>query len=326
MNTTNSNTQQQNFVLKPSQSLIDNWKLWMAQETVNQLKTRPTGEINVSKLLPQVKLSELDLCVDKIWDVFLINFNRFKQRSNPNNNFHNFQEIKNILDKEFSQSITKHFQKTLASLERSHCDHLQEAITDNLQKVSPQTAMNLLKDSSKLLFSQRRKFENDKYEAIEKIFSITQAFQNLVISNDSNEQDHIWNALRLLYKCKIDKERYLILSNLILKLLQIIQSHYDSAQRTFLLLTNVEKSLAKKCHAELVSVPVFIYFKVLDINHQQLLINSWIGHSINYWGNSPIKVEEFEEKILDNIDNISKSLFYDFQLSFLENTIIENVN
>ena len=322
MNNISSNTRQQNFVLKPSQLLIDNWKLWVAQEIVNQLKTRPAVEVNMSKLLPQIELNELD-SFDEIWNVFLISFNRVSQQFNSNNDF---QEIKIILDKKFFQCTQKKFQKTIASLEWNHCNHLQQFISDNLQKASPQSAMNLLKDISKLLLFQRRKIENDKYEAIEKISSITQAFQNLVNSNNSNEQDHIWNALRLLYKCKIDKERYLILSNLILKLLQIIQSHYDSAQRTFLLLTNVEKSLAKKCCIELVSVPVFIYFEVLNINHQQLLINSWIGCNINYWNNSPIKVEDFEKKILDNIDDVAKSLFYDFQLSFLENTIIENVD
>jgi len=323
MNTINSSAKQQKFVLKPSQLLIDNWKLWMAQETVNQLKTRSTVKVNMNKLLPQMELSELD-SFDEIWDIFQFKFNKVSQQTNGNSNF---QEIKKALDNDFSQSTAKIFQKVLISLEKNHCNYLQQFISDDLQKISPKSAIDLLKDISKLLLFQRRKIENDKYSAIEKISSITQAFQNLVNSNNMDrEKSNIWNALKLLYKCKFDRERCSNLSNLILKLLQIVQSYYDSAQRTFLLLSNVEKSLSEKSCIELVSIPVFIYFKVLDINYQQLLIDSWIGHSINYWGNSPIQAEDLEAKILDNIDEVSKSLFYDFQVSFLENTIIENEN
>ena len=320
MKNNNLNNQAQNLILQPSQTLIDNWKLWMAQEIVNQLKTRTSVKANFEKIVTLVELSNLD-DFDNIWDTFKNRFNEIKQKSSL---VDSYSILKQKLDREFSNIILDKIKNIPTLLENKYCDRLEQYIADDLQKASPGNVINFLKGVSKLLLFQRRKFEDNKSILARKIQSINQACINLSSSEDfKSEQQNVWNALNLLFKFKFEKERDLVLSKFILKLLQITQAYYNSAQKSFLFLTNVEKSLKSKCSIKLISIPIFMYFETININYQQLLIDLWIGHNINYWGNGSVTIEEFEQKLMININDISQSLFYEFQLSFLENSIIK---
>ena len=320
MKDNNFNNQAQDLILQPSQALIDNWKLWMAQEIVNQLKTRTSVKANFEKIATLFKLSNLD-DFDNIWDTFKNCFKEIKQKSSLINSY---SILKQKLDREFSKIVINKFKNISTLLENKYCDRLEQYIADDLQKASPGNVISFLKDVSKLLLFQRRNLEDNKCVLAQKIKSVNKACINLSsLKNLKYEQQNIWNAFNLLFQFKFEKERDLVLSKLILKLLQIAQTYYNSAQRSFLLLTNVEKSLKSKCSIKLISIPIFMYFKTINLNYQQLLIDLWIGHNINYWGNSSVTIEEFEQKLLENINDISQSLFYEFQLSFLENSIIK---
>lgn len=306
-------------MLNPSQVLIDNWKLWMTKEIVVQLKTKNNVKSQLSNLSNVLNFDDLaDL--ENIFGQYKQRVSNFKQSCNS---FTDLEIATNILDKIFNNLISKELKPGVNRLKVLSRDRLNEHLSEDLEKASPENLINYLKEVAKLFLVQRNKFNQEKLNLIAQKESASQAYNNLLqIENYQSEEESIWNALTLIYQLQFLIELKQMLSEIMLGLIQLTQKYYNSVNKTLGLLEDVELSVTKDCSLILLSVPIFTSLNLINIYRQQKLIDEWIGAKINYWGNSEISSQQLKAKINNNIDSLARKIFHDFQLEFLKNTIV----
>jgi hypothetical protein len=313
-----TNKNHTSFVLEPSLKLIENWKLSIAKEIIMQLRSRTNVEIDISRIYSLVNPDNI-IAFDCLWN----DFEDYLLQAYQNGDFKDFDKLKFRLDREFDFQVVGRLSQIALEVEHRYSMTLEQYAGKNLQQLSPDRVVNLLKDVSQLLLMQRRSLENSKSFTEKKISSSCQSFRLLVSKGSGLKLESIFKALNLYFKSKYERERNVAFSKLVLGLMEIAQRHYNIASRSSLFLKTVEDSLDKKSSMKHYDLPVIMYLKPIDIDEQQSLIDSWLNKTIRFWQNG-VSIEEFEQKILINVEDIAQELFYEFQIQFLENTVIKS--
>ncbi len=312
------NKNHQNFVLEPSFELIENWKLQTAKEVMMQLRSRANLEINLSQVDSLVNLAEI-MAFDHLWENFDDHLLWVKQ----NADFPDFNKLKSRLDREFDLQVIDLLPQIAFEIEQKYVLALKHYIAKDLQQLSPDRVVGLLKNVTKFLLMQRRDLENSKFLIEKKISSALQSYR--ILAGESRELylESIFKALNLHFKSKYELKRNAAFSSLSLQLIEISQKYYNNASKSSIFLKTVEDCLRQKSSIVLCGFPAVVRLGSIDIDKQQSLIDSWLDKTISFWHNA-VSIEEFEQKILSQVDSLTKELFYEFQTQFLENTIIKS--
>ena len=293
---------------QPTLKILDNWKYWAALEVVSQLKSRVTV-LNLDLVKTLIDINKIQVFGD-IWSRFENNYNYYKSITSD------FNRLNDELQKVYSETISDRLNACADLLSTNFQQSLTRHITQDLD-TSPESKMNILKSISKILLRQRREITNNQHVVQKKIYSSSRSYEILLKQNEPSSNIH--NAIWVMYKMKFEQDKNKILTKIILVLLKVTQHYYDLARKSFLLLSRVEKSLKKKTDLKIVSIPIFLHFASIDIDYQQSLIDSWLGCGIDHWGVSKLcSVQDFEAKVLSNVEGDIQRLMIRFQTSFFE--------
>lgn len=299
---------------QPSKTLLENWKLWLAHEVVTQLKKFQEVRLELNSIC-----SELGI-IDSRNQVFSTFNKHFSQKVlSLKSKLLTLEEVNSCrleLEQFYSQVVFKHLQKVEQDWQKRTTQRLQEFLSKDISRASPIRLIKFLKDLIGVFVFQRNIQEKQKIYNLAIEESATRAFKNIY---ELSDRDSMWNAVVVIFESKLLKDVYSICSQIYFNLVQLCQSYCQLSRRSLLMLEKVEASIEAKCSIDLVSVPVFTLLKKIDIEHQLNLIELWMGHGINYWGNTPVSWQQLETKLLQNIEYPAQELYLDFRACFMQN-------
>jgi hypothetical protein len=303
------------YTFEPSESLLYNWKLWIAQEVVVQLRDNQAEELDWAQVIMQLDLSEKK--------VFSALFKEIEQE---------FEQIKAqislVIEPEKAQASLEEFflkitQKQLhqksQKLKYQMTEYLQSSLSSDFQQASPRKLIKFLEDLAKSLFYQKNDFEKQKvyYRKQENA-----AFQAFVKLKENQDPKGIANSLLLIFKSKLNIDVCEIYSCTLLNLIQQCQTYCESSRRSEVMLNKIEASLKAKTSIDLISLPVFSILNQVDIDRQRALLELSTSHSLNVLGTSIITWQQVEAKLLQNVESVARKVCSDFQSQFMDHLVI----
>ena len=312
----------------PSQILLDNWKLWMAKEVVEQWQSNQEVQLNLDDTL-----NNLNVTKNNYFNVLLEQLKlKIELTKKTIVSLQQLEQERTNLEEYFFQKIINKTQEAHYSIRDNTLKIFDKLVASDCHHASPQKLILFFKKLSEGLSWLRNKFEKQRINYLKKESSSWQAYFRLSEKLNSSSgntledkgiEESIWNAISLGFESKLNIEKYAIYNQVIVNLIQLCQSYYNSANRSLKLLKKIEVSLKKKSSLDLISLPVFTNLKKIDTKTQRRLIEVWIGHSLNYWGNSPVSWQQIEAKLLENIEPVALALYKDFEHCFIEHTTRE---
>ena len=310
--------------LQPSKTLLENWKLWLAYEVITQLKNSQAVELDLTSICTDLGT------IDSRSDVFSTVFQKFSQKVNClKTQIYSLEEINYSsrieLEQFYNKAVFQHLHKVGQDWQMSATQHLQSSLSKDISQASPEKLMTFLEDLIEFLFLQKQYFEEQRIDNVTIEQSASKALNNL--HNLSLGRDSMWNAISIIFESKFQKDVCSICSQINLTLIQLCQSYCQLSRRSLMMLEKIETSIKGKCTIDLVSIPVFTLLKKIDIVHQRSLIELWMGHKINYWGDTTVSWQQLESKLLQNVEYSAQELYLDFRACFLkEINISEDLN
>lgn len=311
------------YSIKPSKSLLNNWKLWMAAEVVQQFISGETVHLKLKTIIESIVVDQQN--------IFIVQLNKLKDKIfilSVETPLQKLENIKYDLEEYFTQTIVREMQQISQDLIVKSTKKLSQLFHRDIKQASPKNLMQLLKDLLKTLWLRKSHFEknaidykNQENSAEKAFLKLTDSF-NSQAEYDSNKES-IWNALSICFTSKLRAEESAIFGQATLSLIQLCQSYYESARLSLLLLERIHASLSQKCALDLISLPVFTQLKRINIAQQRELIEIYTGHHINHWGNAPVSWKQIETKLLENLESTAFELCKDFQRCYMECVFIK---
>ena len=315
---------QNQSIYQPSQALIDNWKIWIAREVIQQWQTTKT----VPKFDPK-EILDVDI------KIFSQTFEDLKLFIQEQKSITNADEIKLAVAE--IKAWVELRQKNLEQV----CQQLifqgrEKLLGLSSKKINPQELLALLAKLTSFWQIQQKDLEEKKNYCIKREYSAWDAYRMLSRKLKLSEPESvgfknnlggIWNGLSIHFVAKLQVEIYGLYLRVLRNLHQQIQSLSDTAKSSAMFLAQIEQSLKADCIIEITSVPIFAYLQKVDPNRQRDLLEIWIGHSLNYWGRTPIvSWQKVKEKLLSNIEPIAWDCCRDFVSVFLECSELGQIN
>ncbi len=121
-----------------------------------------------------------------------------------------------------------------------------------------------------------------------------------------------WNAMITMYTALLEKEINRTLSQIYNNCIQLCQTYSSYSESSKNLLIDIESSLREKSRLQITSIPVFAYLGKIDVDKQKQLLELWIGHNINHWGNAFVSWQQIEQQLLKNLTPAAESVFQEF--------------
>lgn len=307
---------------QPSKALLENWSLWMAYEVVEQWLTASQVSFEQPDIINLIPKETGKVYLEKLY----LKIQQLKNLSDCVKDLENAEtEIKQYLYNELIIQI----QGTLQASRVKSIESICQLISKNRQQASLETLTAFFRDLCKFLNDRRKDFEEKKIDNLRRENSAWQAYLKLshqlkvnqfisVDKIDKSTEEAVWRAICMCFESLLNAEYYAAQSQIILSLLHSCQTYCDSVNRSTEILHRIQESLKKKSTLEVISLPVFTYLKKIDAAHQKRLIEIWIGHSIDHWGNSPVSWQQIEAKLLKNLEPVALNTCRDFQHCFLE--------
>lgn len=307
---------------QPSPKLLENWKLWIAREVVEQWQKPLTKtKLNPAKAF-WLKESEA-------FSIFKYKLEcKIESEQKTCEEVEDIDFIKSKIDKYFYQELIDGVHQYLEDLKLKNVELIQKLVTEDCSEEQTRIWFDLCQ----VLNLRINKFQKQKNSCLEQGKSASQARRMLIGQLELNEpksiydrdyQDalkSIWRAIAMELELRLEAEIYGMCSQITFSLYTQCKNHHDFAQRSEALLNSIQKSLKEKCEIEVdsISIPIFTYLGKVDAFAQKQKLELWIGHSIRYWGNSPISWQVIEAKLLENVEEVAVNYFEDFQSNFVE--------
>ena len=312
-------------IYKPSSELLTNWQVLMAVNIVNQW-VQDEGEIKGS--IPNI-MEELDLSKDNSANDLLNELNLVIETEKNQKKTISPESCRAKIEEYFLNEIIFGLQDIGQNLRVSSIKTFREAIYTDCQQANPKGLLEFIKDLSKNIRSQKNRFEVEKNDCLRKEAASSRAFFALASQlNDyqSNSQNYrslvesIWKANQICIEAKFQAELYTIYIQALNNV--IIECHlvHDSTVNSLQTLNTIKRSLSCQSKINVLSVPIFTHLKRIDSYSQRLKLETWIGQSINYWGNAAVSWKQIEAKLLQNVEIPAMSFYRDFQHYFLEHS------
>lgn len=304
---------------QPSITLLENWKIWMTKEVIEQWLTNQEVNLKISDIL-----DTLDLTKNTDFTVLSIKLKLKIEQSKQS--IVSIQQLEGLITdiEKYLRSIFE-IQNIDNDFRNYSIEAFRQLISIDYQQASPEKLVLFLNQLLKMFHFQKSIFESEIWNHKKKENSAWNSY--LVLSSKLGDfmpntieykclEESIWNALYISFESRLNREKYTIYSQIMLNLIQLCQSYGDSANRSVKMLKQIKSDLEQKCTVDIISLPVFTNLKRIDAYQQRKIIELWVGHSLNYWGNSPVSWQQIEVKLLENIEPIALELFNDFCYCF----------
>ena len=148
MNTNHLIESRNNIAFQPSETLINNWRIWIAKEVISQLKTKNSVQISFAEISNIIDLNKINISDHKIWIDFKEQFDLANLKCDT---FSKTDSIKYQLDIIYSKTIFNQLESLSSKLQREYCDLLVQNLSKDLEKASPEKLLDFLKNLAKLL-------------------------------------------------------------------------------------------------------------------------------------------------------------------------------
>ena len=314
---------------KPNQALLDNWKLWIAKEVVEQWQNKPLEYLKLSSVKNALDLTNNNTEAALTQRLRL----EIEQSQQSAASIENFQEVVAYLEDYYSNEIIAELQQIGRSLRSGAIETLKSLASTDSGQAAPKKLMLFFKSLSTTLSEQKNDYKQQKIQYTNQSTSAWQAFLKLSnMLNDTREnsleylsiKQSVNNALVIYFVAKLNIEIGTLKSQITTNLIELCRSYYNSAYRSRKMLNQIYSSLKQKCSVDLISIPVFTSLRKIDPDYQRRLLETWVGYSLNYWRNSEIPTSEIEAKLLENVEPIARRLYEDFYHCFIEHSVTED--
>lgn len=318
-----ASTNSKDLKFSPSNVLIQNWTYWIAREIICSFQS----DNKVSTLTEDI-LTVLDLDGSHGFNFLFEEIvskkhelkSEFRTSKQIDSYKHNFEAY-------YLDSITLEAEKLNLAFRTESTRLLNKFLNSEFDKASPESLLIFTKELSQKLLYKRTEIEKDKSWFVERENSAWETFYKLRDKEKANEENFACNAVFIALQAKLEVEKYNVISNVILELIQLCQSYYGHANRSFIMLENIKASLENKSSINIiVSFPVFGKLKIVDFEEQKKLLEVWNGgQKLNFWGSSPVSWQQIEAKLISNLEPIALLIFEEFHSSFIQHLTIEDL-
>jgi len=310
-------------IYQPSERLVENWKFWIAHEVVEQWQQSSQDRTDLKITLNLDDKQFLSETSDKLKA-------KIESEKLALNASENIEKAKLSIEKYFDE-IALSFQKRLKTKRSISTKSFKESLSANFHALSPDNLTSLIANYANFFTKRRNYFETEKNTHLRRQASAGIAFINLsekfnsLASNSlgyMTMKESIWNALRVYFESKLLAKNFTVLHQTTLGLLELCQSYLDSVTRSSEVLELILKSLKGKSSLDILSIPVFSYFKKINALEQKEKIEIWSGHRMNHWGNAPVSWQQIEARLLENLESVAFDIYMEFQECFFEHGIL----
>ena len=301
-------------VFKPSQILLDNWKIWIGIKIIRQLKDGSFDRNNDYFELPEIALAEKFSPVYKLLEDKSI---QLRNRIDVNLTL---SQAKTELETYYFKTITFEVQKLAQDPDLTDVFAMKETFYLKGKSIRPKTMVSLMQSMANELLVKKNIVQAKERECIDMEHSACQAYINIIQKDLSNKIDSSWSAVTMSLKSKLEALECNTIARLYSDAIGHCNLYHKYARKSLKILDEIECSLQKKLSLDLMCLP---NMSRIDIDEQQKLLELWIGHFINHWAIAPVTSLSIEEKLLDNLDEIAQLVFRDFCRQFMEYVVIE---
>lgn len=323
-----------------SQSLIKNWTLLLSRSVICQWRQKDNlgfeqwSEPTICELIidnpegliasilenPSFNISrELNLLIERI---------KLKKNQKAPNYFSILTEAKLKIEKWISEYGLPKIYLLSQDLRFSEADKLEKKISSFWQQLSPQSLIEYFKNLLRLIRDSSSEYERKKLECIQKENEAWRAFSQLSSllsartqsdqkNNSLKNQQHLFesacNAIAVGFKYKLEIEAYVLIEQLIVRLIQLCQSYFDMSLLTDRMLEQIQHSIEKQLNFEFTSLPILDKLEQVDAERYKLELEVYIGHSLNRWGVSPsLSWRLIEEQLINKIYPLAEVEYIEF--------------
>lgn len=315
---------QNNLKIEPSEELLNNWKIWMAIEVIQQFKNgslpKQSSQI-IDSFISFDKEQEYQTTFESLEKGLKEKTRLLKQKysSTPN-----LKDAKRELENFYFDIVSLRLQHVSQKIGTKEVAKLKQTIFKFAQNLSPVNMLKWLQDLSNAFLRKKNQHEKSRINYIERETAAFRAYNNLSETNNVKNSSEVWNALFLGYVSLLKAEKDEILSQMFYSFIQLCQIYIVYTENSISLLNNIEDSLRASCNMEITSIPVFsCYLNKIDVDRQQKLLEVWIGgHCINHWGNAPVSWQQIKQQLFINLTPIAELIFKEFNDSYIKQIII----
>lgn len=319
------------LIIKPSEALLENWRIWIALEAIKKFKygvdnTAPlsiefvVNELYIDFSKHQKKFSDLQKILDKQSLVL-------KQECSS---LENLLIAKKGLEKFYISKILSKLELINQDINSAGTFIIKKTVRNKARHSAPIPTLAWLTKLSKIFQEKRKQYAQNRLDYFEQESASIKAFDNLAKIADLDQETNLesnlsnaWNAVVWRVKSMLWIEEQKIFEQIFCNLIHLCQIFTEYSESSLAILQNIEKSLSQKASISLISLPVFERMKKFNVLEQQKALEVWIGHCINYWGNAPVSRLQIENKLLENLAPIADSIFDDFYHCFIEHLIVQ---
>ena len=302
-------------VLKPSQVLLDNWKVWMALEVVRRLKDDNFGNIEDYFELPMSTLQK------RFEIIYRLLYEESRRLRNSINITQSLPQAKALLEQYYFDTVTFEVQKISADPSITDISVMKKTLYLKVQSIKPKSLINLMQATANKLLIQKNHAQAEEHKYIEMEFSASQAYMKISQIESSDQIESAWNAIEMSVKSKLRALEQNTIAQLYTDVIVHCNLYCKWGKRSLKVLEQIECSLLEKSSMKPICIP---NISAVNIEEEQKSLERWIGHCTNHWGIAPVNWLSIEEKLLENLENTARSLFQDFLDQFMEYIIIED--
>ena len=333
MNNKNNNQELQDAksihsVYQPSQALIDNWKLWMAHEVVEQWQ-------NSSR--PDFEPWEKEVCNIADEQIISMSLNSLKQKIQDLKanitTVRDLERAEEAIRKYLVEENIGNVQKQVNCLKGRHIDKIRQLISVYFREVCPKELTKLLEHICLCLNVQKNDLEAKRLESTKISSSAWSAYLKLFQELQElppnsikfkRVEESIWNGISIYFESQLKAEIFSLYLRNVGSLFQFCHNYYDSVKSSDDVLEQIKRSLKEKSRLEIVSLPVFTYLKKIDAESQKRSLEHWSCKGINHWGRSAVSWQQIEAKLVKNIEPSVIEVCKEFQHCFIRHACATN--
>lgn len=199
-------------IYRPSTVLLNNWKLWIANEVISNWQNTEREELKHEDILNSLKLSN-----DKLMSILDQIKSKIENAIETVTSIEQLKYADNKLEEYFSDISTRELQESNEILRNKNIKDFHKKISDSCTKANPSKTTAFLRDLSKILYERKNSFQKLKDQCLKKENSAFQAYLNLSHKfertiesrlNLKHIKESMSNALFVYFESKLKAENY----------------------------------------------------------------------------------------------------------------------
>ena len=303
--------------IRPSQELLENWKVWMAIEIVSQLKKTQSSSLGLEVIDPLFKIDDKSIFGNFEESITILKekyLNLQKECSDSNQ----ISKLRLELENYYFDKIVYRLQEIAQNIILRESDALKAVIFEIAKQTAPENMLMLLRKTSNYYLEQKNRYERAKIQYERDGVTALHEHESLLGKKITRDMETIKRTLFEIYLCTLKSERSRILSHLFANCIQICQTYAACSEGSLTLLNSIESELQSQCKLKEISVPIFSNLG-LNIERHKELLEIWIGgHPVAYWSNAPVSWQQIKKQLLENLTPDAAEFFKSFNKCYIE--------